>query len=178
MNNMGRSRYICTECGQEHNDWPAIGWPSPAHYDFLSDEDKASKATLSSDFCSIDHETQIDRFIRCCLDQVVIDNEEPLQYGVWVSLSEQSYNDYRKHFNDGSYEAKYFGWLCTNIPEYGESLTIPLDVVVRSNGQRPIVIPHQTHDHALVRDYYTGITLEEAVKRIHVAISESDSNSI
>lgn len=173
---MGRSRYICSECGQEHNDWPAIAWSSPAHYDSLSDEDKTNKSTLSNNFCSIDHGTQSDWFIRCCLDQMVIGNEEPLQYGVWASLSEQSYEDYHAHFNDDSYETMYFGWLCTNIPEYGKTLTIPLNVIVRSNGQRPIVIPHQTHDHAFVRDYYAGITLEEAVKRIHVAISEAEGN--
>lgn len=128
-------------------------------------------AQLSSDFCTIFHESQTDRFIRCCLDQKVVDHDQPLEYGVWVSLSERNYADYYDHFDDTDYEATYFGWLCSDIPEYGNTLSIPLNVIVRPNGSRPVVVPHEDHDHDFVRDFYNGISLEEAIKRIHVTIS-------
>ena len=90
-----------------------------------------------------------------------------------MSLSEQSYADYYDHFEDAVHQATYFGWLCSEIPEYENTLSIPVTVVVQPSGNRPVVVPHEDHVHDFVRDFYNGITLEEAVKRIHVAISAS-----
>jgi hypothetical protein len=92
--------YKCSLCGQIHEDWPAIAFNAPYHYDTLPDMDKENRAEISSDFCIINHGDQTDRFIRAVLFQKINADAEPLNYGVWVSLSEKSFDDYKEHFHD------------------------------------------------------------------------------
>lgn len=157
----------CIVCGQDHGNWPAYGFMAPVYYDELTEEEKSDIAKLSSDFCEIHHPDQIDRFIRVVLRQKVIDHTEDLEYGVWVSLSEKSYTDYADNFDSENHETTYFGWLCNTIPDYETMLEIPVNVNTKKGNERPEIFPHQDFEHPFVADYYNGITLEEAQKRIH-----------
>lgn len=170
------SKYTCSVCGKEHTDWPAITWSSPYQYNVLTDKDKECLCKIDSDFCVISHPDQTDRFIRCTLHQQVLDHDEEIDYGVWVSLSEKNFNDYVEHYNDREYEGQYFGWLCNNVPPYEKTLSIPTTVRTRANGQRPFVVPHQDHDHPFVHDFYNGISLEDAISRIHESIEVDSIN--
>jgi hypothetical protein len=160
------TKYICSNCGKEHNEWPALTYKSPSNYDRLSEEDKQNIAELDSDFCIIRHHDQTDRFIRCTLTQKVIDHCDDLDYGLWVSLSEKSFQDYSDNYNNENHETKYFGWLCNEIPDYEFMESIPTTVFTRKGNQRPEIIPHEDFDHPFVRDYCIGITKIEAEKRI------------
>ena len=159
-------KYICKNCGQEHDDWPALAYSSPTFYNDLSDTDKESIAELSSDFCVIKHPDQTDRFIRCSLTQKVNDHCEELQYGLWVSLSEKSFQDYADNFNNDNHETKYFGWLSNKLPDYEDTTKIPTTVFTKTGNNRPEIIPHEDFDHQFVKDYYNGITKKEAERRI------------
>jgi hypothetical protein len=159
--------YKCATCGTEHEEWPSLTFNSPFHYHELSEEEKELNAELGNDYCIILHENETDRFIRVTLSQKIKDHCEDLDYGLWVSLSEKSYLDYQENFNNPNHLTQYFGWLCSSIPEYGSTLSIPCSVNTRTDNQRPEVIPHNNFDHPFVKDYYEGITKEEAEKRIH-----------
>ena len=163
-------KYTCSCCGKEHEEWPALSYISPTNYDSLSAEDKQSLGELSSDFCIIRHSDQIDRFIRCTFTLKVIDHCEDLEYGLWVSLSEKSFQDYSENFNRENHEAKYFGWLCNDLPEYNFSESIPTTVFTRPGHQRPEIIPYEDFDHPFVYDYYNGITKAEAERRINAML--------
>jgi hypothetical protein len=162
----GQIKYTCSCCGQEHYKWPALAFKSPDNYDTLSQTDKETIAEIDSDFCVINHPDQIDRFIRCTLTQKVIDHCEDLEYGLWVSLSEKNFNDYLDNFKNNNHETTYFGWLCNDIPEYDFNTGIPTTVFTRTGNQRPEIVPHKDFDHPFVKDYYNGITKEEAERRI------------
>src|SRR4051812_22162386 len=108
-------KYKCSNCGQEHVEWPALTFSSPAQYNELTDEEKKTIAFLDNDFCVIKYSDQTDHFIRCTLTLKVIDHCENLEYGVWVSLKEESYNDYLTNFKNEEHITQYFGWLCTFI---------------------------------------------------------------
>lgn len=159
-------KYKCSCCGQEHDKWPALTFSSPTAYNELTDEEKKEIAELSSDFCVITYPGQTDRFIRCTLTQKVTDHCENLEYGIWVSLSEKSFQDYRDNYNNDNHLTEYFGWLCSRIPEYNNMLGIPTTIKTRTGNNRPEVIPHEDFDHPFVSDYYNGITKEEAERRI------------
>jgi hypothetical protein len=159
-------KFKCSCCGEIHEEWPALTFNSPDHFNCLSDLDKEKMGSLDSDFCTIAHNDQVDRFIRCILIQKVYDHCEDLDYGLWVSLSERSFLDYEKNFKKESEETGYFGWLCNDIVDYEFMDSIPMDVITRSNGQRPELIPHESFDHPFVKDYYNGISKKEAEKRI------------
>ncbi len=143
--------YHCTICGQAHEDWPALVYPTPAAYYHLTETEKGELATVSDDFCVITYEDQTDRFIRTVLWQEVTDHPEDLHYGLWVSLSAASFADYEAHYNDEDHQTEYFGWLANPLPDYDFSVSIP----------------HEDFDHPFVRDYYAGIPRKEAERRIH-----------
>ena len=158
--------FQCSCCGQTHESWPALIFKAPDQYASLSPDDKQNIGQLSSDFCVIEHEDQVDYFIRVVFTQKVIDGCQYLEYGVWVSLSEKSYADYAANFHRDDYETGYFGWLCNQIRGYVFPQFIPTNVVVRTGGQRPEIFPKEDFDHPFVRDFYNGISVEEAERRI------------
>ena len=86
------------------------------------------------------------------------------------SLSEKSFQDYSENFNNSSHEVKYFGWFSNDIPEYEIFESIPTTVYTRLNGLRPEIVPHEGFEHALVHDYYHGITKVEAERRIQAML--------
>jgi hypothetical protein len=160
------TKFKCINCGKIHEEWPALTFISPDHYNCLSDIDKKNMAEIDSDFCIINHKNEISRFIRCTLTQKVNDHCEDLEYGLWVSLSEKSYDDYKLNFKIETEEKGYFGWLCNDLKDYEFTETVPMNVFTRSNGQRPELIPHKSFEHKFVKDYYNGISKKEAEKRI------------
>jgi hypothetical protein len=91
---------------------------------------------------------------------------ENLDYGLWVSLSEKSYLEYKEHFKKDGEEKVYFGWLCNDINGYDFPESIPMNVVTRNDGWRPELFPHENFDHSFVKDYYNGISKIEAERRI------------
>ncbi|PZR23403.1 MAG: DUF2199 domain-containing protein [Flavobacterium psychrophilum] len=166
-------KFVCSCCGKEHSEWPSLGYNAPVYYSILSDDAKNEIAELSSDFCVIRHNDQTDRFIRVVLKMPVHGHCRDMEYGLWVSLSEKSFEDYQDNYNDKNREGGYFGWTSNNLEGYENTLSIPVDVYLQPNGFRPLIVPHQSHDHPLVYDYYNGIPLVEAEKRINCVIQKS-----
>lgn len=160
-------KYICDCCGKEHESWPAITYNAPNSYSNLSTQEKEEIAVIDQDFCVIKYaDDHIDRFIRVVFIQKVNDHCENLEYGFWVSLSETSFKDYLENFDNENHETQYFGWLSNYIPQYQFENSIPTTVVTKSGNDRPEIFPHNDFDHPFVKDFYNGITKEEAEKRI------------
>ncbi len=166
-------KYICECCGEEKEDWHALGYSSPYFYSSLSEEE-LKNAGLTSDLCIIQAPGDTHRFIRAVLVQKVIDDCRDLDYGIWVSLSEKSFNEYVESYDNKKFEAEYFGWLSTYLPDYDFSESIPTTVVVNNAIGRPFVFPHQSHKHPFVDDFYNGITKEEAERRINRVLNLND----
>jgi len=161
-----KSEFECLECGLVHSNWPALAFVSPSNYHDLDENEKKEIAELDADFCTIEFSDQMDRFIRVTLTQQVNASGEDLDYGLWVSLSEKSFNDYRANFNNQNIDSEYFGWLCSRIPGYDNTMSIPTTVVTQIGGQRPKIFPHKDHNHQFVIDFYRGITAHEAQERV------------
>jgi len=118
-----KTEYTCSECGQVHSDWPALVFLSPTNYHILTPEEKETIGTLNSDFCEIHYEDQIGRFIRVTFTQKVNDSCKDLEYGLWVSLNEKNFLNYKEKFDTENHDEGYFGWLCSRIPEYDNTLS-------------------------------------------------------
>ncbi|MBC8757427.1 DUF2199 domain-containing protein [Kordia sp. YSTF-M3] len=163
------SSFKCTTCGEIHDELPALGFLAPIYHDDLNEKDKTEIAEISSDFCVIHHEDQTDRFIRTTLTIEINDACENLDYGIWVSLSEKSFKEYKAEFKNNVEGKTYFGRICNEISDYKEStLGLHVNVNTLSNGIRPEIIPHE-NNHQLITDWKNGITLNEAEKRIKQA---------
>lgn len=159
-------KYKCPKCGKEHDQIPAIGFNIPHYYNVLSEQDKNEIAELTSDFCIIRHPEQTDRFIRAYLRMQINDSCEDLDYGIWVSVSEQTFCEYNSEFGDNKEGQTYFGRIANEISDYQEStLGIHVNVETRANGSRPELIPHES-EHQLVTEWKQGITLKDAENRV------------
>jgi len=169
-----KKTYKCSVCGKTHKDWPALTFNSPNSYFELSEAEKKSIAMIDSDLCKITYEDQTDRFIRVVLKQKILASEQILNYGLWVSLSEKSWNNYITNFNNENHEEQYFGWLDNRIKEYENTLNIPMSVITQKGNNRPEIIPHDDYEHPFVVDYHNGISLDEAFKRIHKMTDNSE----
>ncbi len=156
----------CNCCEKVHEEWPALTFIFPDHYNSLSDLDRRKTTEIDGDFCKINNENEISLYIRCTLTQKVTNHCEDLEYGLWVSLSEKSFEDYKQNFKIETDEKVYFGWLSNDLNDYEFTESIPMDVFTRNNGQRPKLIPHKSFEHKFVKDYYNGIDKIEAEKRI------------
>ncbi len=165
--------FECSRCGELHKNWPAITYNAPWQYHTLTESEKDEIAQLSSDFCLINWEDQTDRFIRTVLQIPVNNFELTLEYGVWVSVSEQSFKNYDENFERTDYESGFFGWLCSKLEGYEDTLQIPTDVVANAGTQRPTLHLHKNHKHPLVTDFYKGIAKEEAERRIHQIMKQN-----
>ncbi|GAA0534639.1 hypothetical protein GCM10009415_15270 [Chitinophaga japonensis] len=132
----------------------------------MSDDEKREIGKIGSDLCVINYSDQTDRFIRCVLFLKVNDHCEDLQYGLWVSLSEKSFQDYKDNFDNPDHEAMYFGWLSSTLLDYDDTCGIPTTIFTKKGSQRSEIVPHKDFEHQFVTDYYNGITKEEAERRI------------
>jgi hypothetical protein len=160
------TKYKCPTCGEIHDELPALTFATPFYYETLSEKDKEEIAECTSDFCVIKHEDQTDRFIRATLTIQINNACENLDYGVWVSLSEKSFDEYKTEFKNNAEGKTYFGRISNIIPDYNEStLGLHVNVKTRSGGLRPELFPHQS-EHKLISDWENGITIEEAVSRV------------
>lgn len=163
-------KYTCPQCGAQHEELPAIGYNVPDMYDELTEEEQDEMGEANSDFCTINYpDGQTDYFIRTVLRIPVTDSTcQTLDYGLWVSLSEEAFNDYKEHYNTTvDRAATYIGYICNMPPGYDDEVyDVEVDVEVGDDSNRPFIHPLKEQQHPLVQDAHKGITLKEAMRRV------------
>jgi hypothetical protein len=160
--------FLCHTCGKHHADLPmCFGTDAPAPYYAVAPNERESRCQLSSDLCVIDGEHF---FIRGCLEIPVADGPGPFVWGVWCSLSKESFKRVTEMWevegrkNDPS----LFGWLCTSLPLYAETLHLKTNVHTRPVGERPLIELEPT-DHPLAIEQRLGIDMAR-VREIAAAL--------
>ncbi|RSM67715.1 DUF2199 domain-containing protein [Actinoplanes sp. ATCC 53533] len=150
--------YVCRGCGQRHEGLPfSYGAEAPAywHDDLVSDE----RSVLEDETCIIQAQHY---FVRARLVIPVLDADENFEWGVWVSLSRDSFGRVLDLWTTQGREREpgYFGWLSTQLPVYPtETLNLKTDVHTGPVGTRPHVVLEPT-DHPLAAEQRSGITTE------------------
>lgn len=152
-------RWTCSRCGKEHVgvpfDW---AYETPMYWDGGQGNDD----WLSEDLCVwTDDAGRPSYFIRGVLHIPVADSDQTLGYGVWSSLSEDSFNRVTALWDDPARieQPPYFGWLSNSLPGYPETQNLPLDVVVQEIDQRPSLVLHDG-DHPLIAEQREGVSME------------------
>jgi hypothetical protein len=155
-------RWKCGCCGEKHVGLPMdMSFDVPVDWDELDGETREASWS-DSDFCEVRFSTgQVNRFIRCLLPLPVPALSGEFRFGVWMSVSESSWNVYQEGFNTGAYrEPGCFGFLTHDIPEYQGSLLLHADVYFQPDRLRPRVILHET-DHPLFAAQQDGIEVSQ-----------------
>ena len=126
---------------------------------------------LDSDFCVINNEAY---FARTVLRIPIINSKESFEWGVWVSLSEQSFKRYQKVYGTKAEldEKPYFGWLSNQLQGYPDCLEIKTQVHLQGGSMRPLLELDHANPHPLCQEQHDGISLEKAHQRIKELTAE------
>jgi hypothetical protein len=164
-------RWRCSCCGEEHVGLPLdMMFGEPVDWDALDEATRAA-SSLDDDFCEVRYSTgEVDRFIRCLLPFPVPRMSVEFRFGVWMSVSERSWDIYRAGFVSGVYaEGGCFGYLMHDVPEYPGTMYFNADVWFQPDGLRPRVALHET-DHPLFiaqRDGIEPVQIERWAAMMH-----------
>ena len=167
--------FKCNCCGEIHEGSPSIAFKAPDQYATLSDAQKVAMGKLSSDFCTITHEEGTDYFIRAVLEIPIHGVVDPFLWGVWVSLSEKSFQRYRDTYDEPVEGDGFFGWLCNTPDVYPSDASRPSDVHVQLGNQRPKVVLHRSDADTdqFVLDQVNGISVARAQQLAERALHEA-----
>lgn len=155
-------KFVCSSCNEVHEGMPSFGAAAPLSYYDVPDHEREKRCDLGSDDCVIDEKYF---FVRGCIEIPVHGEEEPFSWSVWVSLSEQSYLDWVKHFDVAKRSncGPYFGWLNAWLKPYPDTINLKTQVHLRDDGFRPLIELEATH-HPLAIEQREGITRERVAE--------------
>lgn len=155
-------RFRCRTCEQEHEGIPSFGWDYPIQYLEVPEGERASRCVLTAETCVIDDAWF---FLRGGLEIPVLGHTEPFSWGVWTSLSRKNFEHVVELAEDPgrARHGPFFGWLCSHIRIYPETLNLKTMVHPRNEGLRPYVELEPT-EHPLAIEQRTGITIDRVVE--------------
>jgi hypothetical protein len=152
-------RWTCASCGEEHVGLPLdFAFDEPAFWDGGRGPDDH----LTSDLCTwTDDDGTLCHFVRGVLELPVVETGDRVAYGVWGSLSDDSFERLLAVWDDERRveEPPYFSWLSNSIPGYPETLGLKANVITRTPELRPAIVLLED-DHPLAREQREGITIE------------------
>lgn len=152
-------RFKCSTCGKLHDASDiSFGADAPIQW-FMVSKKERKNSELTGETCILQTKGEIHFFVRACLEIPIKRTKRSFTWGVWVSLSEKSFLEMAKSWNNEKRTklGPYFGWLCTKIPEYPDTVFLKTMVHQRMVGERPLVILEET-THPLSVDQHKGIS--------------------
>ena len=154
--------FRCNSCGQTHQGMPSFGAKAPLSYYEIPEPDRAQRCDLGSDDCVIDGKYF---FVRGCIEIPVHGQTEPLNWGVWVSLSKESHLAWLSSFDSHtrSHIGPFFEWLNAWLKPYPDTLNLKTKVHLRNKGIRPYIELEPT-DHALAMEQRRGISVDRVAE--------------
>ncbi|MBA3736481.1 MAG: DUF2199 domain-containing protein [Actinobacteria bacterium] len=164
-------RWACSVCGEEHEGLP-LDWSydSPSYWEGPRHEEDV----LTADICSwTDDVGERSYFIRGVLHVPVPELNDSLRYGIWSSLSQQSFDRVLELWDAPARteEPPYFGWLSNSLPGYPETLNLKTDVVTADLDLRPRIVLHDG-DHPMIREQQEGITVDRLLDLVGPRLHE------
>src|ERR1700692_1576615 len=105
--------WTCRCCGKQFNMLPLSFAPAAPDPWFAGPEaERSTRVQISSDQCVIDGK---EFYIRGCLELPIPGHEERFVWGVWVSVSETSFERIAELWDAEirEHEPPFFGWLST-----------------------------------------------------------------
>jgi hypothetical protein len=160
--------FKCSCCGKIHEGSPSCGFRAPDPY--LEQTREVQEAgSLSSELCRYTDADGEHFFVRACLEVPIHGVSEPFVWGVWVSLSQKSFDRYVETYDQPDISESYFGWLSNYLPYYPKTYALKTRVHPRAGRIRPFLIPERT-EHPLTVDFHEGIAISRAQEIAEVAM--------
>jgi hypothetical protein len=164
--------FRCACCGEWHDELPLdYAFVEPHYIAELDADERAQLASGSGDFRELVQDSETHRFIRGVIEIPVLGTDDIFCYGVWASLSAQSYAAAIEAYRNDVAAGPFFGWLSNALPDYPETLRLKTNVFVRAT-VRPAIELEPT-DHPLAVEQRDGITLERVQEIVSRLMHES-----
>jgi hypothetical protein len=124
--------------------------------------ERAVRCILDADTCIVD---QTFFFVRGCLEIPVQGEPEPFIWGVWVSLSRSSFDQFVECLESAehSHIGPFFGWLSAELPHCPSTENLKARVHLRNDGVRPYIELEPT-EHPLAVEQRCGMTDERVAE--------------
>jgi hypothetical protein len=107
--------FYCADCEADHEGLPDIGADYPDPYLAIPKAERAKRAKITKDTCSLEDEDGEHFFIRAVLSIPIKDSRKgennQLGIGVWVSQSKTNFLRYVEHGELDDDLEPTFGWL-------------------------------------------------------------------
>ena len=154
---MSDESFVCATCGQRHAGLPTdYGFRLPDEVHALSYVDQYSRSRSNADLCTLDESRY---FLRGVIPVPFADSDEEFGWGVWVEVNKQHHDLYATRFReDLSSTPRFQGQLANDIPGYGGTTGLVVDIQLQSANDRPAFFLHETSSHALALEQRLGIT--------------------
>lgn len=161
--------WTCGCCGKQFDTLPLdFACAAPDQWFQIPEAERQNRAKLTSDVCIIDDK---DIFVRGCLEIPITDQSNSFSWGVWVSISKESYARVVELWDAQVIENEQpkFGWLCNNISAYPATLNLKTNLHLRGAGRRPLIELEPT-DHPLAVEQRQGISIKrvEEIAALHL----------
>ena len=154
--------FICKKCGERHEGIPDLGYALPLPIAELSADERAQRAKISDDFCTLDEENF---FVRGVLELPIIGQADRFGLGVWSSLRRINFQRYVETFEDKDQSklGSFFGWFSNRLPNYPDTFLLKCEVHPRDGNKRPSITLQPT-DHPLSLEERFCIELEKVLE--------------
>jgi hypothetical protein len=149
--------WTCRCCGKQYNTLPLdVAFKAPDYWLQIPEAEREQLGKLGDDACVIEE----DLFIRGCLEIPIIDRDDRFIWGVWVSVSRESFKRILDLWTaeDLEDEPPKFGWLSNQISPYPDTLNLKTHIWLRNRNRRPFIELEPT-DHPLAIEQREGMTL-------------------
>jgi len=154
--------FECRSCGETHRGLPAWHFQAPVQALAIAPPERAARVELTEDDCVID---QKEFYLKGLLEIPVQGTSERFVWGIWLSVSAESYGRFAQLFSDVRRPAddQFFGWVCSELPGYPSTQLLKAQLHVREYPMRPWVGLEPTN-HPLSLDQRNGLTLRRAME--------------
>lgn len=156
---MNKTGYICSCCGQYHDELPtSYGSPAPYYCLLLEQKEREDRSVINSDLCILDDKYF---FIRGNVEIPIVGSDEMFVWDIWVSVSETNFNRIVELWEDPDRQNKLepmFGWFSTYLPCHPNTIDLKTMIHTREVGLRPVIELEPT-EHPLSIEQREGINL-------------------
>ena len=154
---MSDQSFVCATCGQRHPGLPTdYGFRLPDEVHALSYVDSYLRSRSNADLCTLDEGRH---FLRGVIPIPMVESDAEFGWGVWVEVSRESHDTYVQAFEaDLSTHHRVVGRLANNIPGYGGTLGLEVEIQFQNEGARPSLYFPASSLHALAHEQRNGIS--------------------
>jgi hypothetical protein len=154
---MSDPSFVCATCGQRHSGLPTdYGFRLPDDVHELGYIEQYQRSRSNADLCTLDEQRY---FFRGVIPVPFVGSDEEFYWGVWVEVEKEDHDAYIRGFDeDMSDHPRFVARLANDIPGYGGTKDLEVEVQFQSESARPSFHFPEAVSHPLAHEQREGIT--------------------